>query len=61
MRNALESEEVQKELPEWIDLIFGFKSRGKEADKCLNKFFYLTYENMISWEKLDALKLSTET
>lgn len=25
MRNALESEELQKTLPEWIDLIFGFR------------------------------------
>lgn len=61
MRNALESEELQKTLPEWIDLIFGFRQRGKEAEKALNKYFYLTYETLINWEKLEEIKLSIET
>ena len=36
MRNALESEYVNKNLNLWIDLIFGYKQRGEEAIKSNN-------------------------
>ncbi|KAJ5075155.1 beach domain-containing protein [Anaeramoeba ignava] len=47
-RRALESEYVSQHLNEWIDLIFGFKQRGKEAVKSHNVFYYLTYENAVN-------------
>eukprot|EP01156_Anaeramoeba_ignava_P013955 Anaeramoba_ignava/a607888_33.p1 GENE.a607888_33~~a607888_33.p1 ORF type:complete len:758 (+),score=205.48 a607888_33:394-2667(+) len=47
-RKALESEYVSQHLNEWIDLIFGFKQRGKEAVKSHNVFYYLTYENAVN-------------
>jgi len=44
-REALESEYVSQNLHHWIDLIFGYKQRGKDAEEAHNVFFYLTYEH----------------
>jgi hypothetical protein len=43
-RLALESDYVSAHLHEWIDLIWGFKQRGKDAAAAHNLFFHLTYE-----------------
>ncbi|KAJ6252193.1 beige/beach-related [Anaeramoeba flamelloides] len=56
-RQALESEYVSEHLNEWIDLIFGYKQRGKEADKADNVFYYLTYEGAVDIDKIsDPIK-----
>ncbi|KAJ6233844.1 beige/beach-related [Anaeramoeba flamelloides] len=47
-RKALESEYVSKYLNNWIDLIFGYKQRGEEAEKADNVFYHLTYEGSIN-------------
>ena len=62
LRIALESESVSRNLHNWIDLIFGYKQKGKEAEKNLNTFFYMTYEDSIDFEKITSpgLKISTE-
>lgn len=52
-RLALESEYVSDHLNEWIDLIFGYKQRGKEAEKACNVFYYLTYDGAVDPDKLN--------
>ncbi|XP_042504865.1 BEACH domain-containing protein C2-like isoform X3 [Macadamia integrifolia] len=49
---ALESEHVSAHLHEWIDLIFGYKQRGKEAILADNVFFYVTYEGTVDIDKI---------
>ncbi|XP_030227032.1 neurobeachin-like protein 2 isoform X1 [Gadus morhua] len=56
-RKALESEHVSSHLHEWIDLIFGFKQRGEEAEKALNVFLHYTYEGAVD---VDAIPNETE-
>ncbi|XVF79928.1 hypothetical protein PTKIN_Ptkin15bG0029600 [Pterospermum kingtungense] len=51
-RRALESEHVSAHLNEWIDLIFGYKQRGKEAISANNVFLYITYEGTVDIDKI---------
>ena len=51
-RNALESEYVSSHLHEWIDLIFGYKQKGRAAEEAMNVFYYCCYEGAVN---LDAI------
>lgn len=51
-RQALESDYVSEHLHEWIDLIFGFKQRGRNSIEAFNVFFYLTYEGSVDIEAI---------
>ena len=46
MREALESHEVTELLPQWIDLIFGYKQRGEAAIEAKNLFHPLSYDDV---------------
>ena len=47
LRDALESDYVSENLHGWIDLIFGYKQRGKEAQDADNLFYHLCYEGKL--------------
>jgi len=45
LKTYLESEEVNKTIHKWFDLIFGFKQKGKEAENANNLFIPSSYDN----------------
>ncbi|CAD2104134.1 beige/BEACH domain protein, putative [Plasmodium vinckei] len=54
MKNAMESNYVNKNLHEWINLIFGYKQKGQIARDNINLFHPLTYMHAILYEKLST-------
>jgi hypothetical protein len=60
-RAALESDHVSAHLHEWIDLIFGFKQKGKPAVDARNVFFYLTYAGSVDIDSIADLSLRKAT
>lgn len=51
-RMALESEHVSKNLHKWIDLIFGYKQRGREAVAAQNTYVHLSYEGNVDVDSI---------
>ena len=52
MRSCLENNKVSYKIQEWIDLIFGYKSRGKEAEKVKNIYKEPSYQEIIDINKI---------
>jgi neurobeachin-like protein 1/2 len=52
-RKALECDYISEHLNEWIDLIFGYKQNGLEAEKALNVFMECTYEDGVNIEAIN--------
>ena len=53
MKSVLESNQLSKNIQNWIDLIFGYKSRGKEAENAKNLFTEASYQESIDITKVD--------
>jgi hypothetical protein len=53
IRKQLESRYVSENINNWIDLIYGYKQRGKDAIENMNIFYPLTYENSIDLDKVE--------
>ena len=53
LRQALESPHASKELPGWIDLIFGYQQQGEAAVAALNVFLPCTYMGAVDLASLD--------
>ena len=52
MREAFESNYVSQNISKWIDYIFGYKQQGADAERSLNTYAGVTYEDRIDLEKL---------
>ncbi len=52
MRAAFESDYVSATLAEWVDLIFGYKQSGTSAITADNIFYFLTYQDNVSFDKV---------
>ena len=52
-RQALESPHASRELPDWIDLVFGHKQQGEAAVDALNVFYYCTYQGAVDVDAVD--------
>ena len=44
-KEMLESPEVSEKINDWINIIFGYKQKGKEAKKINNLFMQESYED----------------
>ena len=53
MRSVLESNQLSYSLQNWVDLIFGFKARGKEAENNFNVYSESSYQEQIDITKVE--------
>ena len=53
MRSCLENNKISADIQNWIDLIFGYKARGKEAEKAKNIFKEASYQELIDINKIE--------
>merc|ERR1719189_643399 len=56
LRLVLESPRVSSQLPQWIDLIFGYKNSGPEAEAADNVFYPLCYEGGVDLDTIADLE-----
>ena len=59
LREMMESDYVSEHIHLWLDYIFGFKQTGKEAEKAVNKYPLITYEDGVKLEHVGNEKMKT--
>lgn len=52
-REALESDFVSEHLHAWVDLVFGWRQRGRGAVEAANVFYHLTYEGAVDLDQIE--------
>ena len=53
MKRVLEGDRVSRKIRKWIDLIFGYKARGKDAELANNIFTEASYQENININNVD--------
>ena len=61
MKNILENNHISYNIQNWIDLIFGIKSRGKEAELAKNIFSENSYQENIDLNKVEEKNVYLRT
>ena len=61
MKNILENNHISYNIQNWIDLIFGIKSRGKEAELANNIFSENSYQENIDLNKIEEKNIYLRT
>ena len=51
MKSILESNELSATINNWVDLIFGSKAKGKEAENAFNLFSEASYQENVNFKK----------
>lgn len=59
LKEVLESQEVSLKISDWLDLIFGYKQRGKEAEESCNIFLPSAYGIDMNLEEMEQDARST--
>ena len=52
LREALECNYVSQNICKWVDYIFGYKQLGPDAERSLNTYSGVSYEDRIDLEKI---------
>ncbi len=60
-RQALECAHVSENINHWIDLVFGYKQRGKASIDAMNVFIHITYEGEVDLDAIDDPVLRVAT
>ena len=53
MKSVLESNKISRTIQNWIDLIFGYKARGKDAENANNIFSQASYQESININEIE--------
>jgi hypothetical protein len=52
MRNIIENDNISSNINKWLDLIFGFKNKGEDAEKYFNLYTESSYQEDIDIRKV---------